>query len=451
MAKRLVLFVHGLGGDPAGTWKRFPDLVRSDDELSAFDIGHFDYPTSPLRMIFWTRYPSVQTLAGALHTQIENRFHDYDDITLVCHSLGGLIAKRYLIDRIELGDGLRVKRMLLFAVPNNGAGLASIATQLSSHHRQAQQLCRESDLVIGISQAWARLKVANQVNVNYVVAALDRVVDEHSARESWDNPAIDVVVDRGHLDVVKPVDENDLSFLILKRFVNATTPLTQSSSAAAEVPPNANLRVAFSALVRIEHGGKYALVRNLHRPETFAPFGGVFKYLPLGQEDLDRLEFRPQVKGSDMQHDLRGFIQARLLAEFVKWFDTGHGRESVNTCLRRELVEETIEIGFELPKGDVQQFRHIRRVAEGPEFIATEDYFQFRIFEVCDLVTETNSAEKLVSQLFAHSVGRKDLVWVTSDEIKKGRAVTGEVIAAHAAYFFGNTRYRQSDPGFSTI
>jgi HAD superfamily phosphoserine phosphatase-like hydrolase len=218
MSSRLILFVHGLGGDPHITWGNFPDLIRSDKDLQGYDVASFSYPTSLYRLPFSKKYPKIQALAKALRTEIETRFPDSDEIMLVCHSLGGLIARKYLIDQVMVHSRLRVRGLLLFAVPNNGAGLASVTKHISWRHNQLRQLCKRSDLIIDLNEDWSRLEVGKKLAIHYVVAALDRTVDEQSAQSFWGNSNLDVIPDRGHIDVVKPRDSQDLSYIILKRF-----------------------------------------------------------------------------------------------------------------------------------------------------------------------------------------------------------------------------------------
>lgn len=74
--------------------------------------------------------------------------------------------------------------------------------------------------------------------------------------------------------------------------------------AAASVPgniaPQKEIRVAMAALIRITSGDNYVLIRNLHRPESFAPLGGVYKYFDEARHPLDTCEFRAQVVDADM-------------------------------------------------------------------------------------------------------------------------------------------------------
>ena len=142
MAKRLILFIHGLGGAGEATWRRrgrpgFPELIRNDPALrSACDIAFFEFPTSLFRLPFNTKTPRVRDLAEGLRSQIDVCYPNYDSIALVCHSLGGLIARKYLVEEVKRGADLRVAKLLLFAVPNHGAALASVARHVSWHNGQ---------------------------------------------------------------------------------------------------------------------------------------------------------------------------------------------------------------------------------------------------------------------------------------------------------------------------
>jgi hypothetical protein len=43
---KLLLFIHGLGGDADGTWQKFPDLMSADADITArYDVASVNYDT----------------------------------------------------------------------------------------------------------------------------------------------------------------------------------------------------------------------------------------------------------------------------------------------------------------------------------------------------------------------------------------------------------------------
>lgn len=170
----------------------------------------------------------------------------------MCHSLGGLIGKRYLIDQVEQSKTLRVKGLVLYAVPNNGAGLASVGNFISWRHGQLRQLCRQSDLVRTISTSWHRQQMAERLHVSYVVAGLDTVVDEFSARDSWGNVAVDVVADCDHRSIVKPMLSSDLAYTILRNKLLKPGELlkTEFARSKGRYQGPSNVRLPVSAVAR---------------------------------------------------------------------------------------------------------------------------------------------------------------------------------------------------------
>lgn len=216
----MILFVHGLGGTPEGTWGNFASYIQSDAQLSGYEVEFFTYPTGLLYVSLRRPFPRVQTLAQALATLIENRLADSPSIVLVAHSLGGLIARQYLVDEVMQEKPLRVDKLLLYAVPNNGAGLAEVAHHISRRHHQLRQLCRNSDFIIDLNNAWEKLGMGSRVGMRYVVAGQDTVVSQASAQAMYGtHHRVDVLADRDHRTIVKPLSPDDLTFQVLKNFV----------------------------------------------------------------------------------------------------------------------------------------------------------------------------------------------------------------------------------------
>jgi hypothetical protein len=230
--ERLILFVHGLGGAGEATWRQasvagFPELIGRDTSLcNEADVAFFEYPTSLFRLPFTAAPSRVRDLAEGLRSQIEIRYPQYKAIMLVCHSLGGLVARKYLVEEVKRADAkLRVDKLLLYAVPNHGSALAGIGRHISWRHNQLIQLCRNSELVEELNADWKNLAIDQRVAVRYVVAGQDRVVDKQSAIHLWGNDRVDSILDVGHTSVVKPSKFDDLSYLIFRRFALGPAPV----------------------------------------------------------------------------------------------------------------------------------------------------------------------------------------------------------------------------------
>lgn len=193
--------------------------MEKDEKLREYEPDFFSYPTSRFRWPWSPKCSKIQTLAEGLKTKIETRYPQHTNIILVCHSLGGLIGRKYVLEEVKCNRKRRVLGLLLYAVPNNGAQLASVANQISWRNNQLRQLCKDSDMLRDLNEDWRKLKVDQAVQLKYVVAALDRILDEQSAQLMWGNENVEVVADRGHLDIIKPKNSNDLPFEILKNFV----------------------------------------------------------------------------------------------------------------------------------------------------------------------------------------------------------------------------------------
>jgi len=212
------------------------------------------------------------------------------------------------------------------------------------------------------------------------------------------------------------------------------------------IRPNAEIRVSFSALLRIPDGGRYVLVRNLHRPEIFGPFGGVYKFHDGCRPFLDSLLFRPQDVGPvhDMRNDLRGFLPRKNLGKILKWFREHSERESASDCLSRELNEEVREIRLNtsLTPPAIIQVRQVRTVEEGPEKVPGHSYMQFRIFEVYDVISNSVECINFLKKLIEMSETSSDLLLADSAAVVAGRCRDGRVVGHHAVYLVKRKRIR---------
>lgn len=188
------------------------------------------------------------------------------------------------------------------------------------------------------------------------------------------------------------------------------------------------VRLSFSALLKLGEDGRYVLFHTPNRPGVFSPPGGVFKYFEPAVPILEALGFRPEnveIWREVMRRDFRGFLPARSLGRFRRWFASGAYREDSGECLRRELIEELGEVGFpELAayaRGLV--FAPVGTTWEGPREVPGRPYRQVRRFEIHDLVPTAGGGARLSRELLdrAADPSVETIVAASADEIVRGR------------------------------
>ena len=227
--KKIVLFVHGLSGSANGTWGDMLNAFSSDLELVDYAYACYSYPTSLLRIPFTKRMGGIQEIASGLRTHIETHFEDKTGIILVGHSLGGVVARQYILDEIKSQRTGRIRGVALFATPHTGAALASIGNSLSKSHRHLAQLCHGSDILDIINSDWVKLKIEDQVSALYIVGGGDAVVPRDSAAPYLGADNVRTLIQHGHIDIVKPKDSHDTRFMLLRGFILKTMPLENFS------------------------------------------------------------------------------------------------------------------------------------------------------------------------------------------------------------------------------
>ncbi len=227
--QKLLLFVHGLAGSATKTWGIFDSLIKADPSLGDHSAKFFSYSTAWFRLPFMARSARIQELARSLQTYIKYNCRDFSEIVLITHSMGGLIAKRYLLDELTLGRlDARIKGLMLYAVPHNGSSLASVSSLVSWGHHQVAQLQPYSDVLDALSNEWSRSGLESVIRTIYVIGALDQIVDPRSASAFPGNFKIETLADKNHRSICKPNNIGDLTYKIFRHFVLECTLISGS-------------------------------------------------------------------------------------------------------------------------------------------------------------------------------------------------------------------------------
>lgn len=234
------VFIHGLGSNPTGTWGSMVRFLLADVDVKPQIFDFYTFPTAIINLIPIKPLPKIQHLARGLATELRLRHSDREQVTLVCHSLGGLVARQYILDELKAGRKPIPNRILFLSTPHNGATIASIGTHIGLGNAQTRQLAQYSDLLQRINDEWEGLNAEQQVDVSYVWAAQDLIVNERSAGALRKSGPDDTLIDYNHSTISKVYGSTDTNYILVKKYINGFSAHVPEQNSTEVKPPNGN-------------------------------------------------------------------------------------------------------------------------------------------------------------------------------------------------------------------
>ena len=200
--KRLVIFLHGWNGDPQDTWKAFPGLVAADPRFASFNVLPIAYPTFQIR-----RNLTIKQMARWLNEQMvrDGAYQRYDEIWIVAHSMGGLIAREMLLENRLSRDNRQYKGLIEIATPHLGADMGQLLSALGLSSGFSEDLSPGSPMLSDLGDAWNSLK--DRPRTYCLTSAQDAIVTQASATFQCDDYLR--YPQWGHTDMVKPTGPAD--------------------------------------------------------------------------------------------------------------------------------------------------------------------------------------------------------------------------------------------------
>lgn len=110
MNGKAVILIHGIIRS-SKSFSKMADALKTEGYL----VVGFDYPSTRLTMTSSAEYLE-KTMAS---------LEGIEEIDLVCHSMGGLLARTYL-QNVGSGRDPRIHRMVMLGTPNHGAEMANL-------------------------------------------------------------------------------------------------------------------------------------------------------------------------------------------------------------------------------------------------------------------------------------------------------------------------------------
>ncbi len=183
----LAVFVHGFTGNYLSTWGKLPDLLLNDPRLLHYDFLFWGYSSSlffPKENFFidnikqfFTQILSrhktnqrVEITAQGLQTELKY-LSEYKNITLIGHSLGGLIIRSYIIQNLkentkESTDRInRINNIILFGTPNEGLDIANNKF-LGGFNNQIADIGSYNEFINSLREEWVE-RVFKNDNITF--------------------------------------------------------------------------------------------------------------------------------------------------------------------------------------------------------------------------------------------------------------------------------------------
>jgi hypothetical protein len=211
-----IIFVHGLNGDPYGTW----DFQKKESWAlwiaSRFPEARIWSLRYRLRWSWWRggSMPLTDRAVNVLGT-VDGELRDARPIVFICHSYGGLLVKQMLRLGHDRGSEYgklveRVRGIVFLGTPHNGSGIAGFVKALSLVLRSSPAIVelRRNEPVSRELSNWftnnaqflgLKLRVFFETMTTFGV----RVVDEGSSNPSIAN-ITPIAIDANHFDLSVP-------------------------------------------------------------------------------------------------------------------------------------------------------------------------------------------------------------------------------------------------------
>jgi len=124
-AKDVIVFVHGFIGDYVNTWGK-PKILLEDPRFNR----NYDFVFYGFKTALFGDVPAFDEEAARLDRTLTHLEQDYNSVTIVTHSKGGLLAARTLLNRAQEFPGkqpYKIHRVVMFTPLTENVSLAQQA------------------------------------------------------------------------------------------------------------------------------------------------------------------------------------------------------------------------------------------------------------------------------------------------------------------------------------
>jgi pimeloyl-ACP methyl ester carboxylesterase len=230
----VVVFIHGVLSCGDSCWRHesgayWPDIIAADLEMSDLNVYVFTYRTG-----FFSGSYRLADAVDALKEHLAlDGINGSAGIVFVCHSMGGIVARRYLVSRAtELIERDVQVAIFLLASPSLGSDYADwlkpLAKVLGHSQGDALRFARSNIWLADLDRDFLNLKEQGRLSIVGKELIEDRfvalrwlwrkqVVEPFSGARYFGEPY--KVPESDHFSIAKIVDEHAIQHRQLKRFI----------------------------------------------------------------------------------------------------------------------------------------------------------------------------------------------------------------------------------------
>ncbi|MDB5285771.1 MAG: hypothetical protein JWR05_720 [Mucilaginibacter sp.] len=247
-----VIFIHGFAGSKS-TWNTFSNHLFNqwtlDDSFGLeYDVHTIESDNPHIARFKQCFFggPPIDVLSNSLNTTINEICRDYKNVIIIAHSMGGLIARQYLVDLVKNTKNVgKIRALITYATPHKGSALASWYKLLGLKFfvlpfyfitKQVVQMCRyDSSFIDKLNKDWDFLRIDSRIDFKRIVGERDFIVDRESAALTLGFSLYDSIANKGHFDIIRPKNHDDRAFMITYNYLKDFRSNLERSAENAEL------------------------------------------------------------------------------------------------------------------------------------------------------------------------------------------------------------------------
>ena len=214
-----ILFVHGLGGS-SKTWSDFSERLdaewtEKDNFNLEYDEYYKNYYNIPVFSFIVKSFmgKDINNLSKHLDSVIKTVCEKYEHVILICHSMGGLIARQYIVNKLKKDKNLgKIKALITYATPHLGSYIANycrvifhkpLALLRIKKLLQVSDLSNNGDYINKLNEDWSMLNINDKIDFIRVIGMEDWIVNTASG-EFINDENVHYFANKDHFSIIKP-------------------------------------------------------------------------------------------------------------------------------------------------------------------------------------------------------------------------------------------------------